>query len=194
MPDHSTQLKSDHMEKRVRDLEEQIEILRSQYVSKEVEDRVSIVCFSGEWDRLFAAFTIANGALALGMEVHLFFTFWGANVLKSGNCPPRKKKITAKIMNLFMPSSVDELPLSRMNFGGLGKKAMKKIMKEKGIDDLPDLIEQSRELGAVFHCCDTTMDLFDLACDDIIEGEKTNWCGVASFMSLSLKSKVTLFI
>lgn len=187
--------KSDPMESRLLELESRIESLQKEVDSQNKEKKVSIVCFSGEWDRLFAAFTIANGALALGMEVHLFFTFWGANALKNGSKNLKSEgNRSSRLMNKMMPSSADELPLSRMNFGGMGKKAMKSLLKEKGIDDLPVLIEQSRELGAVFHCCDTSMDLFGLTCDDIIEGDKTNWCGVTSFLSLSLNSKITLFI
>ncbi len=185
----------DSVEGRLTELERRIESLQNQLDSQLTEKKVSIVCFSGEWDRLFAAFTIANGALALGMEVHLFFTFWGANALKNGSKDSKSEgNRSSRLMNKMMPSSADELPLSRMNFGGMGKKAMKSLLKEKGIDDLPVLIEQSRELGAVFHCCDTSMDLFGLTCDDIIEGDKTNWCGVTSFLSLSLNSKITLFI
>jgi len=173
-------------------LEKEVSSLKEEIESSKQMDRVSIVIFSGEWDKLFAAFTIANGALALGMDVHLFFTFWGATALKDGK--NKKKGSSNKMMDLFMPRSADDLPLSKMNLGGLGKSSMKKLLKEKKIDDLPELIESARDLGAIFHCCDTTMDLFGYTCDDIIKGDETNWCGVASFLSLSLRSKITLFI
>jgi len=122
---------------------------------------VSIVCFSGEWDRLFAAFTIANGALALGQDVHMFFTFWGATVL-------RKKSVWSglhrswlqNLMGLLLPANVSRVPLSKMHFGGLGKWMMGILMKQKGVEDLPSLMEHARDLGAKFYCCDTSLDLF----------------------------------
>ncbi|HEX6306009.1 MAG TPA: DsrE/DsrF/DrsH-like family protein, partial [Anaerolineales bacterium] len=66
------------LEARVRELESRIEALQEQLP----EDRVTIVVFSGELDRVLAAFIIATGAMAMGQQVSMFFTFWGINTLK----------------------------------------------------------------------------------------------------------------
>jgi peroxiredoxin family protein len=179
---------------RMENLEKDINNLKKGSTGTGIEDRVCIVCFSGEWDKLFAAFTMANGALALGMDVHLFFTFWGACALREGNRKKVKRGFRERLMNLFLPRSVEEMPLSRMNYGGLGKRAMKSVMKRKGIENLSSLIEQSKELGAVFHCCDTSMDLLEIRNEDLKYANENDWCGVASFLSLALKSRITMFV
>lgn len=177
------------------DLTRDMEMLKAKVNASSSTDRVCIVCFSGEWDRLFAAFTIAIGGQALGMETHMFFTFWGASALKKeGALPKRKKTVKERLISWFTPRSARDLPLSKMNYGGLGKLFMNDMLKDKGIDDLPTLIKEARELGVEFHCCDTSMDLFGLTCDDIENGKETNWCGVSSFLSLALKGRITLFI
>jgi peroxiredoxin family protein len=94
----------------------------------------------------------------------------------------------------MLPNSINDVPLSKGNFGGLGKRMLGKLMTQKGVDDLPALANQARELGAHFHCCDTSLQLFGWGCEDLIEGEQSEWCGVTAFLSLAFKSKVTLFI
>ena len=158
-------------------------------------DSLSIVCFSGDWDRLFAAFTIANGALAMDKEVHMFFTFWGASaVRKKGSRLSKGKSWIQKLMGRMLPEGVSSAPLSKMNFGGLGKVMMGKAMHDKGVDDLPTLVSQARELGAHFHYCDTTLQLFGFENQELLDGDNTNWCGVTTFLSMAFKSQVTLFI
>jgi len=187
-PDNGFDMRVDEMEAKIRSLDHKLSKLNH-------DESVAIVCFSGDWDRLFAAFTIANGALALGKEVHMYFTFWGASAIRK---KPRRKTIkrtpTQKFLGWMLPDSINDVPLSKGNFGGLGKRMLGKLMAQKGVDDLPALVNQARELGAHFHCCDTSLQLFGWGCDNLIEGEQSNWCGVTAFLSLAFKSKVTLFI
>jgi peroxiredoxin family protein len=183
------------LKNRLLDIENEVKGLNQKFHSVKYEDSVAIVCFSGDWDRLFAAFTIANGALALGKEVHMFFTFWGATaVRKKGSKSSSQKTWIQKLMGRMLPGSVSSVPLSKMNFGGLGKVMLGKCMQEKGVDDLPTLVKQAQELGVHFHCCDTTLQLFGWENEELLEGDKTDWCGVATFLSLAMKCKVTLFI
>lgn len=159
------------------------------------DNAVSIVCFSGDWDRLFAAFTIANGALALGQDVHMFFTFWGAVALRRKSVWSRiRRNWMQNLMGLLLPGSIREAPLSKMHFGGLGKWMMGVLLKRKGIEDLPELMSQARELGAKFYCCDTSLELFGWKGEDLVDGLDSNWCGVATFLGTALKGKITLFI
>ncbi len=159
------------------------------------ENSVSIICFSGDWDRLFAAFTIANGALALGQEVHMFFTFWGATALRKRSAWSRLQgNWIQSLMGRMLPADITAVPLSQMHFGGLGKWMMGLLMKQKGVEDLPHMMQTARELGAHFHCCDTSLQLFGWGNEDLVEGEATHWCGVSTFLNTALKGKITLFI
>ncbi|MCS7311082.1 MAG: DsrE/DsrF/DrsH-like family protein, partial [Armatimonadetes bacterium] len=101
------------MEERIRQLEARVAELESRVP----EDRVSIVVFSGELDRVLAAFVIATGAAALGQNVSMFFTFWGLNALRRKKVLSGKK-FGEKLMALMSPEGTSSLPLSRMNFFG----------------------------------------------------------------------------
>lgn len=156
---------------------------------------LSIICFSGEWDRLFAAFTIANGALALGQDVHLFFTFWGSTALRKKSLWSNlRRNWMQNLLGQFLPPNLEAVPLSKMHFGGLGKWMMKWLMKQKGVEDLPEMMATARELGAHFYCCDTSMELFGWSREDLIDGLPAKWCGVSTFLATALKGKVTLFV
>jgi len=182
-------------EERIQKLEQDLVILEQRIKDIQQQDSVSIVCFSGEWDKLFAAFTIANGALSLGQEVNMFFTFWGATAMRDEKGKPSKNKnISQKMLGRMLPKSINSTPLSKMNFGGFGKRMMEQQMKKRNIDDLSTLMKQAKELGAHFYCCDTSLQLLGFDCNELIEKDDTDWCGVTSFLSLALKSRVTLFI
>ena len=185
----------------VESLREEIRDLRSRLDRLESggdparDDSVSIVCFSGEWDRLYAAFTIANGALALGQEVHMFFTFWGATaVRRKGGGPALKRHWMQRMMGRMLPADIHAARLSKMHFFGLGKWMMRLLMKQKDIADLPQLMNEARELGARFYYCDTSLSLFGWNNADLVDGDDSEWCGVSTFLAKSLKSRVTLFI
>lgn len=183
------------IEKGLNNFEEKLKKLDQELQRIKNEDSVSIVCFSGDWDRLFAAFTIANGALALGKEVHMYFTFWGATaVRKKAKHSNNNKTIAQKMLGWILPKGVSQAPLSKMNMGGLGKRMMGKMMRKKGVDDLPTLVQQARDLGVNFHYCDTSLQLFGWSNEDLLDGEDSDWCGVSTFLSLAFKSRVTLFI
>jgi peroxiredoxin family protein len=182
-------------EDRILHLEEELQKLRIQVDSQKRKNMASIVCFSGEWDRLFAAFTIANGVLASGYEVHMFFTFWGATAMRSpGTYKPEGKNWMQKMLTQMLPDGIDKAPLSKMNYGGMGKVMMGKLMKEKGVDNIQVLMEQARELGVQFHLCDTSLSLFGWENEELLDGEDSDWCGVATFLSWAEKSKIVLFV
>jgi peroxiredoxin family protein len=181
------------VESRIAELEKRITEL-ADAARRPTKQGVAIVCFSGEWDRLFAAFTIANGALAMGRDVHMFFTFWGATAVRTA-CPGRPRgSWLQRMLGRFLPRKVGAAPLSRMNWCGMSKPMLKRLMKQNGIDDLPTLVEQARELGAHFHCCDTSFRLFGWGPEDVEQPETVDWCGVASFLGHAFESRVTLFI
>ena len=71
---------------------------------------------------------------------------------------------------------------------------MKNLMKKKGIDDIDTLFRDVMELGAQLHVCETSTVLFGLDCEELQESDKINQCGVTTFLSHALKSKMTLFI
>ncbi|MDJ0763431.1 MAG: DsrE/DsrF/DrsH-like family protein [Myxococcota bacterium] len=195
MNDTAQAIQADDLQQRVFQLEQQVNDLKQKQISEEKLNKVAIICFSGEWDRLFAAFTIANGALALGQEVDMFFTFWGASALRTGdNNAKGEKTWIQRLLGKLLPTNIDNAPLSRLNFGGLGKPMLRRLLKQKKIDDLDVLMKEALDLGAAFHCCDTSLSLFGWGNADLIQGDASQWCGVASFLNGAFKSKLVLFI
>lgn len=189
---------SDRLERaetRLRNLEEEVALLRARAGAEPANRTAAIVCFSGEWDRLFAAFTIANGVLASGYEVHMFFTFWGATAMRTpGGYRAGEKSGLQRVLARMLPQGVQKAPLSKMHFWGMGKVLMRRLMKQKGVDDLQVLVDQARELGVRFHLCDTSLSLFGWRNEELVDGERSDWCGVATFLAWAEKSRIVLFI
>ena len=83
------------------------------------QNKATIIVFSGDMDKVFAAFLIATGAAAAGMDTTLFFTFWGLNAIQKGNWTG--KGFMAKMLGLLNRGGVNRLGPSKFNFGGMGR-------------------------------------------------------------------------
>ena len=169
--------------------------LRSKKSDEEVvkENSTSLVIFSGDFDKVFAALVIANGALAMGNSVSIFFTFWGLNVLRKSNYKTRSKKgIIEKCFGIMMPKGVSKLKLSNMNFFGLGRKMINKVMRTKNIESLESLLEQYIENGGEITACTMSMDVMGIKKDELIEN--IEYGGVATYMENANKANHNLFI
>ncbi|MFC1734143.1 DsrE/DsrF/DrsH-like family protein, partial [candidate division KSB1 bacterium] len=173
------------------DLRKEIQELKTQIDKQKPSNEVNIICFSGEWDRLFAALTIASGSLAMNMDVHLFFTFWSVNAIrKHVKTSSEGKSFVQKMFLRIMPCGIHRAPLSKLNCFGLSKVLLKREMKKNRIDDIDQLFEEVKELGAHIHICDTSSALFGLDCSDLNTGANTDICGVTTFLSHAFKGKM----
>jgi peroxiredoxin family protein len=179
---------------RVQALEEKVEGLVKRLEELEeraTEDRVAIVVFSGDLDRVLAAFIIATGAAAMGQQVSMFFTFWGLSVLKKGT-EFSGKTLSQKAMALMSPASSLGLPVSQMNYMGVGAKMLRGMMKQGNVSSLEDMIALARELGVRMIACEMSRDLMGIRETELVDGLECG--GVASFLADSLKSRTSLFI
>lgn len=177
-----------------RGLEERIAAVEAKLATIEEklpEDRVSLVVFSGELDRVLAAFVIATGAAALGQKVSMFFTFWGLNALRKKRVLSGKK-LMEKLMALMTPSDSQSLPASKMNFFGVGAKMLRTMMREKNVSSLEDLMQMASELGVKIVACEMSRDVMGIKDEELIGN--LEFGGAASFLSDALKSRATLFI
>ena len=152
----------------------------------------SFVVFSGDLDKLIAAFIIANGALALGNEVSMFFTFWGLNALRDPKAPKRDRSAKERMMAAMMPSSAEALTLSQMNMGGAGTAMIKQTMKEHNVAPVSEMITSAIDGGARLIACTMTMDLLGIEKSDLLPG--IEFGGVATFLDEAADSQTTLFI
>ena len=159
------------------------------------KEGLSLVCFSSEWDKMYAAFTLATAALAMGKEVDMFFTFWGAMLIrevKKGT--PVKRSLIERMMAFMLPSGVGNARMSKMHFMGLGRKMIQREMKQKNIMPLAELVETARELGANFHCCETSALIFGWSREELMEDDKFTVCGAVTMLEISGRSASTMFI
>lgn len=175
------------LEERLARLEAQMQQVREELP----EDRVSIIVFSGDLDKVLPAFIIATGAAAMGMQVSLFFTFWGLNALKKRR-DLSGKGFLEKMFALMTPVGTEGLGVSKMNFFGIGAKLLRTLMKRKQVASLEELAQMAREMGVRIIACQMSMDVLGITKDELWDGIEVG--GVATFLADATKSKVTLFI
>lgn len=191
------------LEERVDALEAAFKATRSAVVQAkplsppELRDKVCLVVFSGDLDKLLAAFSIATGAAAMGTEVCMFFTFWATPFLKregQAHAAAGKRSGVEKVFARMLPPGEKGLRLSRMHLGGLGKAMIEKRMREKNIADCGELLQMAQESGVQIKVCEMSMDLMGIRMEELIEYPGLEPCGVSTFMDRALDSCTTLFI
>ena len=154
--------------------------------------KLSIIVFSGDFDRAVAAFTLATGAAAVNWEVNLFFTFFGLNLIKKNRGhAPIGRGVLARFFN-FLLGGRNNLPLSRLNFGGLSPRLMTGMMKSRNVATLAELIDAARELKVKFVACEMAMNILGITKNDLID-DVSEVIGVPTFLNMSQDAQV-LFI
>ena len=156
----------------------------------------TIIVFSGDYDKVMAAFIIANGAAAMDDEVTMFFTFWGLAALrrpKKGAAAKGKQKSTLqKGFSMMLPASPEKLGLSKFNFAGLGQKMMKKVMKSEKVMSISELLASAQEQGIKMIACTMSMDVMGIRAEELIDG--IEYAGVATYLGEADEANVNLFI
>jgi peroxiredoxin family protein len=175
-------------------LRARVDALESQARSRREPEGLSLLVFSGELDKLLAAFTMAAGAAACGMRVSMFFTFWGAAGLKKSGPQAAHKSLVEKIFGLLLPGGLTKRKLSRLDMGGIGRAIVSREMRLKQIPDLASLIEMAAESGVELHICEMSMHLMGVRQEELIDYPGIKVCGVAHFLDLAANSRATMFI
>jgi len=154
--------------------------------------KLSIISFSGDFDKLVATFTLATGAAAVGYEVNIFFTFWGLNAVK-------QKQGRAFVGTGFLPKlfgffmgGLRSAPVSRLNFCGISPKIFRYLMRKKNVATLEELVEAAKALEVNMYACEMAMHILGLQKSDFIH-ELKDVLGVATFLDISEGGR-TLFI
>ena len=156
-------------------------------------EKVTLVVFSGEMDKALAAFNIAIGAASMGMEVSMFFTFWGLNIIKRNEGSIKSRGIMRKMLNFMNRGGSKRLPLSKFHMLGLGKWMMGKLMRDAKFPSLGELIAMAREAGVKFIACTTSMGIMGISKEAFIP-EVDSFAGVATYLAEAREAKVNLFI
>ncbi|BEP27708.1 DsrE/DsrF/DrsH-like family protein [Helicovermis profundi] len=155
-------------------------------------DGKTMVVFSGDLDKALASLIIANGAASMGREVTMFFTFWGLNILRKNNKVSVKKDLVSSMFGAMMPRGTKKLKLSKMSMLGMGGKMIRKVMKNKNIDSLEELLQSALDNGVKMIACNMSMDIMGITEEELIDGIDLG--GVATYLGAAEESNVNLFI
>lgn len=141
---------------------------------KNMPKKATIIAHSGDMDKIYSALIVGNGALSMGMDVSIFFTFWGLQRLKKGG--------------------LEKGPLSKMNMFGLGKLMVKLKMKKVGVASLEKLLQDFKELGGKILACDMTMEIMGIKREELRDDLISDYCAVGTYINEAKDSAITLFI
>ena len=178
------------MQEKFEEFQAQIDALKN----KTPDNKLSMIVFSGDLDKVLASFVIATGAVAMGMEVVMFFTFWGTPVLRDKNKSVGGKDFMGKMFGAMLPKGTGAVKLSNMNMAGMGTAMMKSLMQKKNVASLEQMLEMAEELGVRIYICEMSMDLMGFKREEMIEYKHMGFAGVATFLEEAQNSKVQLFI
>jgi peroxiredoxin family protein len=180
------------VERQLKAFRDEIEGKLAEVRERTVDDAATIIVFSGDLDKVLAGFVLATGAAAAGLQTSMFFTFWGLSALKKKGAAAGSKNIMEKMFALMTPSSSESLGTSKMNYFGMGSVMLRKMMKDKQIASLEELMAIARELDVKLIACTMSMDAMGVAKEELID--ELTYGGVATYMADAVRSRVTLFI
>jgi peroxiredoxin family protein len=180
------------VERQVKALREELDAKIAAVRERTVDDAATIVVFSGDLDKVLAGFVIATGAAAAGLETSMFFTFWGLAALKKKGAAGGPKNVMERMFALMTPSSSESLGTSKMNYFGMGAVMLRKMMKDKQIATLEELMAMARDLNVKMIACTMSMDAMGVSQEELVDG--LTYGGVATYMADAVRSRVTLFI
>jgi peroxiredoxin family protein len=179
-----------NLEEQVAQLQTQLDAMKNQTPS----NKLSMIVFSGDLDKALASFIIATGATAMGMEVVMFFTFWGTPILRDSNKNVGGKDLMGTMFGTMLPKGVEKVKLSNMNMAGMGTAMMKSLMKKKNVASLGEMVSLAEELGVKIYVCEMSMDLMGFKREEMIDYKGLDFAGVATFLEEAKDSRVQLFI
>ena len=157
----------------------------------EETQKCTIIVFSGEMDKVLAAFIIATTAAAMGMETTMFFTFWGLKAIQKGN--RTGSGFFGRMLGIMNRGGIDRLGPSKFNFGGIGRWMFKKMMKDQNVTSLPEMLQMAIDLDVKMLACLMSMDVMEITRDDLID-EVDDVVGAATMLSHAQESQVQYFI
>ncbi|MBI4267308.1 MAG: DsrE/DsrF/DrsH-like family protein [Chloroflexi bacterium] len=159
------------------------------------KEKMTIAVLSGDLERALAAFMLATTGASMGMEVNMFFTFWGLNIIKKNEGTIKSKGLMKKMLNFMNRGGSKRLKLSRFNMFGLGTGMMKKLMKESNMPSIDEFIVMAKGMGVKMIACTTTCGVMGIAPDkEAFRSEVESLAGAAYFLNEARKSGVVLFI
>ncbi len=155
--------------------------------------KVTIIAWSGTLDRAWPTLILATTAAASGMDVAIFFTFWGLRILQRDNKRVTGRNWKQKMLSVMHRGGTDHLKLSKLSMGGAGGLMMRQLAMEYKVASPTELLEMSQQLGVKLWPCAMTLDLMGLKREDLIDGPEDT-VGAATAIQRMSESDIQLFI
>jgi len=178
------------LEFQIAELKTEVEALKKGIAA----DKLTIGVLSGELDKVYTAFVLATGAVAMGMEVVMYFTFWALSALRDENKAVADKQGMEKILGANLPRGAGEVMLAETNIGGIDTAAFKALMEKNNAPSLEQMISMAAELGVRIYLSDKSTEWLGFRRDEFIDYPGLDFAGVATFLHEAQNSKVQLFI
>jgi len=154
---------------------------------EESAKRLAIIALHGTLDMAYPPFIMATTAATMDMEVAIFFTFYGLDLLKKGKID--KLKI-APIANPAMPVPIPNIIGMLPGMTAMATMMMNRWMKKAKVAKLSELLSLSIELGVKLIPCQMTMDVMGIKKEDLIDGLEIG--GAATFLEFASHNAITL--
>ena len=157
------------------------------------KEKMALVMYSGDLDSALAGFMLATTGASMGMEVSMFFTFWGLNIIKKNEGGIKSKGLVRKMLNFMNRGGSKRLKMSHFNMFGMGTGMMKGLMKDVNVPSIDEFITLAKSMGVKMYACTTSCGMMGLG-EDAFRSEVDDMVGAAFFLGEARKAKVSLFI
>lgn len=155
--------------------------------------RLSLILFSGEYDKALAALILANSAKEMDIEASIFFTFWGLNLIRDPEKMTMEDKTASeKMFGLVSAKGAEDLPLSKMNMAGLGKIMLKEMMEENKTPNLTDFLRGAQKKGVHFYACKLSLEVMGFEQQELLPEVEVKTA--YDYLQEAFESQVQLFI
>lgn len=154
---------------------------------------MNLLMFSGEYDKALAALILANSAREMGVEVSMFFAFWGLLLLRDPETVEREhKSLYEKMFGMMTPKGPEDLPLSKMNMAGIGKEMLKSMMEDDDTPNLSAFLKGARKKGVKFYGCKLSVETMGFKKEELLP--ELEIIDAKEYLKDALSSDMQLFI
>lgn len=154
--------------------------------------KMSILMFSGDYDKALAALILANTAKEINVDVTMFFAFWGLMLVRDPNVISEDKTTSEKMFANMTPQHIEDLPLSKMNFAGIGKKMLLGMMDDSDTPKLSDFLNGALKKGVNMKACKLSCEVMGFKEEELLK--EVNIVTAEDYLKDALDSDIQLFI
>lgn len=158
-----------------------------------MEKKLSILMFSGDFDKALAALVLANNAREMNMGVSIFFAFWGLMLVRDPDgLSDEDKTLWEKMFSNMTPKGIEDLPLSKMNFAGIGKKMMEEMMDDSDTPPITAFFKGAIDKGVVMKACKLSCEVMGFSDKELMD--EVEIVTAEDYLKDALESDIQLFI